>query len=92
MMRTLIQKGTSAVLTVAIGIGRFAMGVVTTFVLGLGFILIGGVMYSQPTTVVDFMVAYSLLLLLFKFSCFAGIVIFIRRVYSFRDPSFAAFE
>ena len=90
MMRTVIAKGTSAVLTLGIGIWGFAIGVVTTFVLGLGLILIGEVIYSHPTAVVDFMVAYSLLPLLFKFSCFAGSVIFVRRVYSFRNPSFDA--
>ena len=60
------------------------IGASTTFILGLGLILISGVIYTSPSAVVEFTAEYPLILFLFVSSCFAGMAFFVWRVYLYR--------
>jgi hypothetical protein len=68
----------------AVGLGGLVIGAGTTFMLGLNLILVGGVIYTSPSAVVEFTAEYPLILLLFVSSCFAGMVFLVWRVYLYR--------
>jgi hypothetical protein len=68
----------------AAGLEGCVIGAGTTFILGLGVILIGSVIYTSPSAVVQFTAGYPLILLLFVSSCFAGMAFFVWRVYLYR--------
>lgn len=68
----------------AVGLGGLVIGAGTTFILGLGLILIGGVIYTSPSAVIEFTAEYPLILLLCVSSCFAGMAFFVWRVYLYR--------
>ena len=70
----------------AVGFGGLVIGAGTTFILGLGLILIGGVIYTSPSAVIEFTAEYPLILLLCVSSCFSGMAFFVwRRTYIEND-------